>query len=450
MGMIYRWQAVSQFKVSLRQEQLQAIDKKYCGGPCRFLLPVHIGEQESKAQMHLRQLAFMSGLVNRTLVLPNVGMSRIGACLEHDFEFYYSADWVNNHTDAFSAISLEDFKSWLKERQVFSFKPKAQAVHLLPKKKKSGHAALATPPFCMEDLLEESSERWLYLEEKEHPRAVGIIQDTIKDLLIESDQEEVLNIYYDKRYPFIHNKALQKPIPYNHRLINLADQFSSQLTPYWAVHWRTETLRYPENLVPCAQSLVDLIHNKSQSANPTLFLLTDYPHTFTEEAIDRAINIDNDQTVTDDDNDWVPVSTSFSRHGLTPFHHTAMQYLYKHLHVHLSSLESSTVTPANWTVLSLPQSIAQSDPGILGIVDKLIAIRADVFVAGQPNICARRSSYTSRIVDERVHRRISELKENGITVEDDKIGQFHNHEHDGDFLADAKMKNIIEYFNLPR
>ncbi|KAF7726929.1 hypothetical protein EC973_008224 [Apophysomyces ossiformis] len=454
IGMIYRWQVVDPFNFPRSQEErLRVIDEKYCGGPCRFLLPVQIGEQESKAQMHLRQLAFMSGMVNRTLVLPNVGSSRIGACLQHDFEFYYSADWASRHTDAFSAISFKQFTDWLKERKALERTASAQTVHLLRSKEKSKATHEILPPFCLENLMNQSEERWLLLDEYSHPKSGKAYQDTIKDFLVESDNQEIVNVYYERRYPFIHNKAAQKPIPYNQRLINVANQLSSQLSPYWAVHWRTETMQKPENLVPCAHALVDLIRNHSESLNPTLFLLTDYPHTFTEEAIERAIHSENDRASTDDDDDdtsLTPLSTSFARNRLTPFHHTAMRYLYHHLHVHLSSLESSIVTPSNWTVLSIPESVTHSDPGILGILDKLIAIRANVFVAGRPNVCAKKSSFTSRIIDERVHRRIAQLKEEGVAVEDEKSGQFHYHEEDSSLLADKKMKNIIEYFNLPK
>lgn len=71
------------------------------------MLPIFIMEQESKAQMHFRQLAFLSGMLNRTVVLPNVAGSRLGACLEHDFDFYYSSQWAVDHADYFSTISME-------------------------------------------------------------------------------------------------------------------------------------------------------------------------------------------------------------------------------------------------------------------------------------------------------------------------------------------------------
>ncbi|KAF8181485.1 hypothetical protein BJ912DRAFT_906817, partial [Pholiota molesta] len=57
--------------------------------PCRFLLPLRIAEQESKARIHLAQLALLARALNRTLVLPNVGRSKVGACFRWDLGAYY-------------------------------------------------------------------------------------------------------------------------------------------------------------------------------------------------------------------------------------------------------------------------------------------------------------------------------------------------------------------------
>src|SRR5438034_9867728 len=58
------------------------LNQKFCGSSqCKFLFPYKISEQESKAQKHMKQFALMAQKLNRTLVLTNVGKSRIGSCL---------------------------------------------------------------------------------------------------------------------------------------------------------------------------------------------------------------------------------------------------------------------------------------------------------------------------------------------------------------------------------
>ncbi|MBW0560088.1 hypothetical protein O181_099803, partial [Austropuccinia psidii MF-1] len=57
--------------------------------PCSFLLIGFIGEQETKAQIHLHQLGLLALALNRILVLPQVKNSRMGSCLDYPFDLYY-------------------------------------------------------------------------------------------------------------------------------------------------------------------------------------------------------------------------------------------------------------------------------------------------------------------------------------------------------------------------
>jgi hypothetical protein len=127
---------------NLNQEQTR-IDLKYCGGPCRFINLLYVREQgniryilqlleknlnlnidsddemmiETRAQLHVRQFAFTAGTLNRTVILPNVAGSRLGACLPYDYEYYYDMDWAKRNSDYFKYITMVDFKSWLEERK---------------------------------------------------------------------------------------------------------------------------------------------------------------------------------------------------------------------------------------------------------------------------------------------------------------------------------------------
>ncbi|KAI8061115.1 hypothetical protein BC940DRAFT_310592 [Gongronella butleri] len=442
-------------------EKRRLIDEKYCGGPCRFILPVFILEQESKAQMHFRQLAFMAGLVNRTIVLPNVGGSRLGACLDHDFEFYYSRQWAIDNQEHFNHITMSDFRQWLEERHAIDRPGTSQSMHIHVNLR--GHAA--EPTNCFADHLLNMNglpERRLYLNETGNAGRRVYYQDAVKDFFLGiyrdhasgeivkdniTDNMEVLSVFYDRRFPFVHNPAADAAIPYSEQIRAQADQIASQLQPYWAVHWRTERVEPATNLVACARTLVEYIHKVQESRRrrlddaredddsdddappiaddrarqqeqPTLFLLTDYPHVFDESGVQRVIDEDG----TDESKKHlklIPASASFSSRNLTISHHAAMQYVYQHLQVkvtHLGDPPTDIHLPANWSVIPVANDVAHQDPGWLGILDKLLAMRATGFLAGAPGVCGRKSSFTNQIMNERL-------------------------EHPG--------INVIDYFDLP-
>ncbi|KAI8143212.1 hypothetical protein BJV82DRAFT_668848 [Fennellomyces sp. T-0311] len=431
---------------------LQNIDKKYCGGPCRFMLPVFIMEQESKAQMHFRQLAFMAGMINRTIVLPQVGGSRLGACLEHDFGFYYSEDWAPSNADHFSYIAMDKFTAWVKERKAVGFPSTSQTFHVHLSR---DHKQIGESDNCFAPLMDNArfSEKSIYLHDSGNVRRRKKYQKIIKDFFTEkdpkaSDEPEVMSVYYDRRFPFIHNTVSENPIPYNDQITKAANAIADAMSPYLAVHWRTERAEPAENLVGCAESLTDLIQDRASQlglSSPTFFLLTDYPHVFDQKVVDEAVKSNS----TENDQGFVPASASFSAKSLTVYHHRAIQYLYSHFKVTVTSLEADMMddkSPANWTVLPVQASLAKQDSGILGIIDKLLAIRADLFMAGKPGVCARRSSFTGRIVDERIARRLDELKDTHQWLDDmdETIEEWTDYSRKGP----GRMKNIIEYFDL--
>lgn len=391
------------------------------------MLPIFIMEQESKAQMHFRQLAFLSGMLNRTVVLPNVAGSRLGACLEHDFDFYYSSQWAVDHADYFSTISMENFTSWVKERLAVGFPATSQTFHV---HLDLDHKQLQEPSNCFADWMDTSRpDRRIYLHDTSNARRRKGFQDVLYNFYSQTMEDpEVISTYYDRRYPFIHNPAAQAPIPYNERITDLVKDMAKEISPYWAVHWRTERVEPSENLVGCAESLIDMVHQHQleQQEQPRLVMLTDYPHVFSEEAVQQALEHNSHQ----DDEGMKPASASFPEHALTKYHHLAFQHVYHNIQVHVTNLDQGddTVTPpANWTVLPISPTVAGHDSGVLGIIDKLLAIHADMFIAGEPGICARRSSFTARIIDDRILRQ----------------GDDTTSTTDG-------LPNVVEYFGLPR
>ena len=197
-------------------------------------------------------------------------------------------------------------------------------------------------------------------------------------------------------------------IPYNKDILQLADTTAEKLGNYTAVHWRMENARHQNLLLPCAQHLVRLLKREHK-----VFLLTDYPHTFTEE--EQGLAAINNATRAQ--MKWLKsTSDTFSASEFSVQHHQAIQYLYKH---HTFSLFDTSMhshihqSPANWHLLTIPDSLKRInhyvpglemiDSGWLGILDKLMAIRAQNFYRGYNNICGRgKSTFTAQIIAERM------------------------------------------------
>lgn len=99
-----------------------SVDAQFCpSGPCRFLFPLWIGEQESRGRTHLIQVVNLAAQLNRTLVLPNVGKSRLGGCGKWPFGAYYDVPSFAKRVQELAntpgrMFSMGDFKTWLDMR----------------------------------------------------------------------------------------------------------------------------------------------------------------------------------------------------------------------------------------------------------------------------------------------------------------------------------------------
>ncbi|CAG8529889.1 9249_t:CDS:2 [Funneliformis mosseae] len=93
------------------------VNQKYCGSnECRFLFAHRIPEQESQANSHFYSFIQLAEMLNRTMVLVNVQNSRIGACLELPYDFYYNVQELKKLFPNVNFITQDDFLSWTKER----------------------------------------------------------------------------------------------------------------------------------------------------------------------------------------------------------------------------------------------------------------------------------------------------------------------------------------------
>ena len=372
--------------------------------PCRFLFPVRVAEQESKARIHFFQLAKLASRLNRTLVLPKVGKSKIGACFKWSFETYYDLDSLNTTLiDPPAVVDQEDFQVWLEDverhtlptTRFFSVGPSRST---LPEEsfsaKDTGIRVYEAEPYdgwrndlpgCL------SKSRWLY---DVYPTFMTVAQSTrgsqsngpLSESMITALSDEslhpttapqILVLDWNLRYPVFPSSSPQQ-LRYSHNLVSLARQLAPS-TDYLAVHWRMETID-PSVLVDCAHALVDLLvrllHDELIAHNvTTVWFASDYPYPIAR------------RTKTQPRPALEAKSGTFKEFEIR--HEEAVQVL------RMAFEEGGELD--GWKVTDIPEAMEShvvdkalvNDAGVLGIVDKLIGIQANLFVSGS-NRCARR------------------------------------------------------------
>ena len=78
---------------------------------CKFLLPLRVAEQGLNAHVHLVQLLELARALNRTLVLPNVGKNRVGACRRWRFGVYYDEQALSSKSS--DVLQQDRFRAWV-------------------------------------------------------------------------------------------------------------------------------------------------------------------------------------------------------------------------------------------------------------------------------------------------------------------------------------------------
>jgi len=165
---------------------------------------------------------------------------------------------------------------------------------------------------------------------------------------------------------------VSSPIPYSNHYFEEAAKISSKIKPYVAIHWRMERAKL-DLLTECSKDLVKKVSQLKESYGiENVYLATDYP-------------IAGGKT------------QSQTFHLLTENHHKAMRTLNSTFEVH------SWVSSNIFSSLRDDETIEKEflGAGMPGIVDKLVCMDADYFLA-TPEGCGRaQSTYTTMIIDAR-------------------------------------------------
>ncbi|KAM0790479.1 hypothetical protein ACM66B_003355 [Microbotryomycetes sp. NB124-2] len=403
--------------------------------PQKYLFVAWMGEQETKAQAHLYQLGLLALSLNRTLVLPQVHQSRFGACYHNDFSLYYEQDTLERFGIPY--VSHQDFLEWALadsgddgDDSSSSTKKSGQLVAF--SRHKNVPADMAFMPLsslCLDRVPVDFSfyppraffsppTSW----KDENVRIAfgeSVVQELSSDARLDDDGgAEVLVVQFDLRYPFLTPSVVTElnpsvttsPLPYSYFeyasfWTKLGQQYAELLSPYVAVHWRTETLPV-EALVTCGSALIDkLVKFKRQRPEiKTVYLATDYPL--------EGLGKDGKGKGT-----AVAHSGTMSK-TLTDEHHDAMRTFLQQLDesglewtsfielqktVPLEDEEVKSLLPVNSRNRTL--SLQELDHAIVGIVDKVVLTQAQIFLAGQFDTstdftrrCAKHSQFTEQVV----------------------------------------------------
>ncbi|KAF8339818.1 uncharacterized protein EI90DRAFT_3037868 [Cantharellus anzutake] len=373
--------------------------------PCRLLVPTWIAEQESKASQHLYQLALLSQQLNRTLVLPNMWKSRFGTCNRNPFEYYYDIGFFTR--SKINTATFESFKEWAADRAtppvMCSFSIESEPAHEVPDMAQGvflvtpNQSSVARRRNCLERLdrrgeiskppiiVYPTRSRWHIDSISQSEYTQGLIST-----LSAYHDVDVIALSWEVKHP-IFSSSVPIYLEYAPRWIDLARSLSKRLSPFIAVHWRMETLD-PKGLPACAPRLIDLLSSIKQQSNnegtshriQNVYLATDYPL----EPNSR------------------PHSGTF--HYVTEDHHLAMR-IFKGAFERGGSLQDLTLgsfAKHSDVLHAIGESVDgwDADLGLLGILDKSVAMNAEYFVSGGAG-CGRASSFTAQIIQERAKKR---------------------------------------------
>ncbi|KAK7006181.1 hypothetical protein R3P38DRAFT_3601854 [Favolaschia claudopus] len=374
--------------------------------PCRFLLPLRIGEQESKARIHFVEILQLAQRLDRILVLPNVGKSRIGACFKFGFESYYDLEKLTQDLlPAAVTVKMDVFRRWVNHAHA----PSAQMVFLSAKEESQSDVDFFNDDMSIRlydkaDSLPQCVSRFSSLRTDAHaqlhihlmPHTHGHpINASILDALTRpaiqiaaassptSTDPDVLVVSWDLRHR-IFPVTLSSPIlHYSPRLHALATALAPP-SGYVMVHWRMESVP-PANLPQCAHALVNTLTRLPASDTRTIWFASDYPQPIHGTAKTK--------------------SGTFRDVG--PLHARAVG-IFRDAFAEGGKLAGWEVVELTDETMAMATLEADTewdaefleDAGVRAIVDKIIGVQATLFVSGTPQ-CSRTSSFTAQVIDGR-------------------------------------------------
>ncbi|KAF8557070.1 hypothetical protein OG21DRAFT_1407700 [Imleria badia] len=218
---------------------------------------------------------------------------------------------------------------------------------------------------------------------------------------------DVLILDYDLRYPLFAAASDQANFNLHYAPVfyDLADRLSDNLGPFLGVHWRMENVPV-QNLAWCATSLVSTLQallqdDVSGESVRHVWLATDHPRPL-DSFLDGVRFPVNDDRKNDG-----PLRKSSTFKALSVEHDDAIGIL--------TEAFQSGGDLEGWTMTDLAEQLRRypyvegrfevnetllGDPGVLGILDKLVIVQARVFVSGSAD-CSKTSSFSKQVIEAR-------------------------------------------------
>ncbi|KAF5368423.1 hypothetical protein D9758_002219 [Tetrapyrgos nigripes] len=395
--------------------------------PCRFLVPFRIAEQESKARQHLINLFELAHRLDRILVLPNVGKSRLGLCSSWSFETYYDVQTLAESLKAqgTKVVDMKSFLTWIDDASPFSTVPSSPSAQSLFFRMGGNTDFLTTEPvaFRHEDfevslyprhVLTYPGLPWCFETQLYHldlsrfppilvqfPKGRRLAGDSVVEALQGDELQKIVSgVPYEPTLSSVPDILL---IDYSPKLIQLAKRLSPP-HPYLTIHWRMESVA-AEVLPDCAYSLVhmlsDILHNPALSEGiQTVWFASDFPFPLAHFTETPSSLVRGSMSA--------PTSKSSTFRDFGAKHSEAVQILLDAFRLG-GELENWKITDQHEAQSNLdvggPQDLrffpdVRQDSGVLGILDKLVGMDATLFISGTKG-CGRASSFTKQIIDVR-------------------------------------------------
>ncbi|RHZ66613.1 hypothetical protein Glove_306g86 [Diversispora epigaea] len=398
-------------------EHDNSINTKYCGTEdCKFLVAYYPFLQENKLCDNYIDYINLARLLNRVMVLTNVGPTRISTCQKFPFNFYYDVNSLSQRFPDVKFISQLEFQKWTELRYR---KPTVSHVFITNGGLNNSiediipYANTLKRIWCLDKFnlkfdkhskfKQISASRNNWEKTQNNNDFISFLKSNLQFT------EDVLLIRHDIRNSlFLVGKNEQ--MNYAKHITDAAEMIINRLRPYIAVQWILEHAN-ENHLNSCADRLLERVQStirKSKIKN--IYMATDYP---LFEIIPDSNNNSNINDDNNNNNNNMHVS-SLSLKSYSP----TWKYVTK---VHYSAMEKlkSTFPLANWESKEVIDNLEDAfknqlinakeikgeiiNTGINRIIDRIICVKAELFVGLPKNNCSTKFDipYISEIVNER-------------------------------------------------
>ncbi len=385
---------INNLKTTISDNLDDEINQKYCQkSSCKFLFVYSNSGQEASVTVDfLNTFAHLASKLNRTLVLTNVGQSKIDSCEKFPFEFYYNVEYLRKQFPRLSLISQEKFQDWTIERVE---KPNFHYLHLMSS---SSLSLFDDKVVIIKDIpLNIRSRNCLKNFPMSHHNT------SLEKIIFKS--ELLLNSFYSKKLSkyliqnlkssqseilLIDNEIRRDKFSKNHLLSTSTYSYSEliyqetwkvkvALGSFIAIYWSMINVTDVNLLSNCAENLVTSLTDLKENFNlNNVYLVTDYPIS----------------------SDYFKLKSISLRRRSNNHHHRAIDRL------------DSAMTINTWYSLDAFNTIRQEagnkeefkGVGIVNILDKLICTESDYFIIVPPE-CSSESTNDFIFINEVVSAR---------------------------------------------